>query len=187
MTTKPCEQHFAPANKKGCFVNKNDVVTFYRYSDWARQRVLAQAARVSPEQYVAPAPVPQGSLRGTLVHTLAAEVAWRRRWHGDSPAALLNESDLPTFEVLHGRWEQETQALQDFVAALTDDDLNRTIHYKTTRGSPMANVLWHLMAHVVNHGTQHRSEAAMLLTSYGFSPGDLDLMVFLREGDPAKT
>jgi uncharacterized damage-inducible protein DinB len=162
-------------------VNKNDIVTLYRYNDWARHHVLVQAARVNPEQYMAPAPVPQGSLRGTLVHSLAAESAWRRRWQGDSPAALLKEEDLPTFEALRDRWEQEAQALRDFVTALTDDNLNRTIHYKTTKGGAMANVLWHLMAHVVNHGTQHRSEAAMLLTSYGFSPGDLDLIVFLRE------
>ena len=164
-------------------MNKNDIVTLYRYNEWARHRVLVQAARVGPEQYVAPAPVPQGSLRGTLVHTLAAEVAWRRRWQGDSPTALLNEGDLPTFEALQERWEQESQALHDFVAPLTDDDLNRTIHYKTTEGIARANVLWHLMAHVVNHGTQHRSEAAMLLTSYGYSPGDLDLIVFLRQGE----
>jgi hypothetical protein len=72
----------------------------YRYNEWARRRVLAQAARVSPEQCAAPAPVPQGSLRSTLVHTLAAEVAWRQRWEGNSPAALLNETDLPTFEAL---------------------------------------------------------------------------------------
>jgi uncharacterized damage-inducible protein DinB len=37
------------------------------------------------------------------------------------------------------------------------------------------------LAHVVNHGTQSRSEAAVLLTEYGQSPGDLDLILFLRE------
>ena len=162
-------------------MNKNDIMTLYRYNDWARRRVLDRAALVSPEQYVAPAPVPQGSLHGTLVHALAAEVAWRRRWQGDPSAALLNASDLPTFVALRDRWEQEAQTLRDFVSGLTDDDLNRPVSYKTTKGLPMENILWQLMAHVVNHGTQHRSEAAMLLTGYGYSPGDLDLIMFLRE------
>lgn len=162
-------------------MNQSDIETLYRYNDWATERVLRQAVKVTPEQYAAPAPVPQGSLRGTLVHTLAAEVAWRRRWQGDSPTALLREADLPTFDTLVAGWEEEAQALRAFIASLTDDDLQRAVFYKTTKGLPMQNVLWHLMVHVVNHGTQHRSEAAMLLTGYGYSPGDLDFIVFLRE------
>jgi uncharacterized damage-inducible protein DinB len=53
--------------------------------------------------------------------------------------------------------------------------------YTTLGGQPYSNTLWHLMAHVVNHGTQHRSELALLLTKLGHSPGDIDLISFVRE------
>jgi uncharacterized damage-inducible protein DinB len=33
-----------------------------------------------------------------------------------------------------------------------------------------------MLLHLANHGTQHRSEAAILLTQAGRSPGDLDLI-----------
>ncbi len=41
--------------------------------------------------------------------------------------------------------------------------------------------VWQMLAHVINHGTQHRSEAAALLTDAGRSPGEID-MIFYVEG-----
>jgi uncharacterized damage-inducible protein DinB len=42
-------------------------------------------------------------------------------------------------------------------------------------------VLWHCLVHVVNHGMQHRSECAVMLTNFGYSPGDLDMTRFLNQ------
>ena len=55
------------------------------------------------------------------------------------------------------------------------------MEYSTTKGVPYENVLWNLLVHVVNHGTQFRAEAAVALTDYGHSPGDLDLLLYFRD------
>ncbi|MEZ4771197.1 MAG: DinB family protein [Caldilineales bacterium] len=162
-------------------MNTTDIRTLFNYNDWANRRVLDRAGALSPAQLLAPAPVPQGSLLGTLAHTLVAEVIWRRRWQGEWPIDVDDIEAYQTLEELLARWPSETTALQGFLAGLTDQALQQVVHYKTTKGVPYENVLWQLMAHVVNHGTQHRAEAAMLLTGFGSSPGDLDLIVFLRE------
>lgn len=36
--------------------------------------------------------------------------------------------------------------------------------------------LWEVMLHVANHATQHRSEVALMLTTFRHSPGDLDIL-----------
>jgi uncharacterized damage-inducible protein DinB len=38
-----------------------------------------------------------------------------------------------------------------------------------------------MLVHVVNHGTQHRAEAAALLTPEDRSPGELDLINYAEE------
>ena len=48
-------------------------------------------------------------------------------------------------------------------------------------GTPRERVLWHLLYHVVNHGSYHRGECAAALTALGRSPGELDFTIFLRE------
>jgi uncharacterized damage-inducible protein DinB len=160
-------------------MNRQDIFTLYRYNQWANEKILSSVKNVTHEQFVADAPFPHGGLRGTLVHTLFAEWIWRNRWEGNSPTDRLKPEEFPTVDALRDRWKYEEQKLMTFVQNVSDEQLNAPFHYNNTKGLPKESILWHSMAHVVNHGTQHRAEAAALLTEFGCSPGDVDMIYFL--------
>jgi uncharacterized damage-inducible protein DinB len=162
-------------------MNKEDIQLLFKYNSWANKLILDAAAHVTGEQFLTSASYPHGGLRGTLTHTLSAEWIWRKRWEGESPTYRLKPEDFPTFESLRVRWETEEKLLVAFCDGLTDKKLNTVFNYKTTDGESLQRILWHAMAHAVNHGTQHRSEAAATLTELGHSPGDIDLMLFVSE------
>lgn len=162
-------------------MNKDYIQTLYHYNQWANARILDTAAKLTPEQFLAHAEYPHRYLRGVLTHALFAEWIWRKRWMGESPITRFKPDDFPTFESLRSRWAQEETELMKFVERLTEEQLNAPFYYTSTEGVKYENILWESMAHVVNHGMQHRSEAAAILTELGFSPGDLDLILFTRK------
>ena len=162
-------------------MNKQDIQLLYKYNHWANTRILNAASNLTPEQFLAPASFPHRELRGTLTHALFAEWLWRSRLQGESPTHHFKPEDFPTFDSLHARWREEEKAMNSFIEGLTDEKLSGIIQYKTTKGVVMENVFWQVMAHLFYHGTQHRSEAVAILTELGQSPGDIDLIVFLRE------
>jgi uncharacterized damage-inducible protein DinB len=162
-------------------MNTQDIQLLYQYNHWANTRILNAASKVTEKQFLSPASYPHGGLRGTLTHILFAEWLWRNRWQGESPPSGMKPEDFPTFDSLCARWEEEEKALKVLVESLTDEKLDAVFQYTTMRGIAMENILWHAMVHLVNHGTQHRSEAAAMLTELGHSPGDIDFIVFLRE------
>jgi uncharacterized damage-inducible protein DinB len=161
----------------------NTLTTLYDYNYWATGRLLL-ATRLSGEISYATSHTElyYGSLQGTLTHILSAEWIWRQRCQeGTSPKYLLRPGDFPTLDDLEARFKDEQLKMLGYLRGLTDADLARLVSYQSTKGQPYQNTLWHLLVHVVNHGTQHRSEVAMVLTQLGYSPGDLDMLVYFRQ------
>jgi uncharacterized damage-inducible protein DinB len=158
----------------------HDILTLYEYNYWANARILAAAAQIGHEQWSAPSKH-NGSLHSTLLHALDTEFGWRMLCQYNQSTPDLSEADLPTLDLIKPRWIEEETAMRAYLAGMHDDDLSSLVRYTTDSGEKRERVLWHCLLHVVNHGTQHRSEAAALLTEYGSSPGDLDFTVFLNE------
>jgi len=162
-------------------MNIQDIRTLFDYNYWANKQILAICGMVNEEQFDAPATFPYGGLHGTLLHILDAEWGWRMLLqHQDESAPDLNIADFPTLTVLHERWEKEEQEMRAYLESLQSEDLDTHIYY-TVRDELCDRLLWHCLFHVVNHGSQHRSEAAALLTELGHSPGDLDFVVFIHQ------
>jgi uncharacterized damage-inducible protein DinB len=93
----------------------------------------------------------------------------------------LKPEEFPTVAALHARWMEEDALLMAFVARLTDESLNTELEYTSTEGGRHKRVVWETMAHLVNHGTQHRTEAAPRSQRLAHSPRDIDPIVFLNE------
>ena len=162
--------------------------TLYDYNTWANKHILDTAAQLGAERFVAKVGASFDSARDTLVHIMSSQWLWLSRWHGSSPRAVLSPADFPDLAVIRARWEPIEDDTRAFVGGLADAELGRVIEYVTTAGEPKAFPLWQLMAHQVNHATQHRSEVAVMLTQFGHSPGGLDFLRFLdlRKKTPGK-
>lgn len=155
----------------------------YRYSSWANQRILDTTENLSPEQFLEDAGPSHGSLRNTFVHTMSGQWIWLERWNGTSPPAMLSRADFPDLASVRTRWEEIEKDTREYIENLQPELLEREISYVTTEGEPRNYPLLPLIFQQVNHQTQHRSEAAVMLTNFGHSPGDLDLVVYLAESE----
>ena len=162
----------------------------FSYNAWANSVVLDRAQGVPEADYLALRPgLSFGNLHGTLVHVLAAEAVWTARWTGNPLTGVLADArrtdlivaaEIPTFAVLRERWRELETRLLAHIDALTDADVTRPLTYTTMDGTAYTQPMGYQMAHLVNHGTQFRAEAAVALTAMDRSPGEFDLIFFLR-------
>jgi uncharacterized damage-inducible protein DinB len=158
----------------------NAVRTLYAYNAWANARILETAERLKLRQLIA-AGDGGASVRDILVHTAWAQWLWLERWQGNSPREQWNPAEFPYVATLRARWMEVEGATQRYLASLDESTLADAFSYVNTRGETWTYPRWEAMLHQVNHATQHRGEAALLMTGYGCSPGDLDLLVYEDE------
>ena len=155
------------------------IAELYEYSAWANARILDTAASLTAAELVSPAGGSFDSVRDTLVHTMAAQWLYLERWSGRAPDALPEPATFPDLAAIRARWTTIERDTEAFVAALDDGRLAAPLSYVNLHGETWTYPLWQQMVHQVNHATQHRSEAAMMLTRLGHSPGWLDLLYFI--------
>ena len=152
------------------------------YNYWARDRVLASAEQLSPEQLSRNLGSSFSSVLATLLHVQSAEWIWYRRWQGESPTARADQSHLRTIDAVRDAWRPLERDVRAFVEGLGPAELARVIDYRTLDGQPFSSAYGQMIVHVVNHGSYHRGQVATMLRQLGAPPAQsTDMILFFRE------
>jgi uncharacterized damage-inducible protein DinB len=158
-------------------MRQEDVGALVDYMFWVRDQILAATASLAETEFRSPETVTTRDLRATLVHQLENEWAWRIRLsEGAFPADGLNPADYPALDDLVSRWHREERELRTWFERVSDLQL-------ASRPPGEENVLplWQYLVYVVTHGLQQFSEAAVLLTRLGHSPGEIGFLRFCSD------
>lgn len=143
-------------------------IKLYQYNEWANRRVLAalESQMVDDEKILS-----------LFSHLLSANFLWLHRIKGLPPPALELWKTYPLTR-LRELVDEGSRLWNDFVAST--DDFNRTLKYKNYVGDYYENNVEHIMMHLVNHGTYHRGQIALLLRQKGYEPVNTDLITWDR-------
>jgi uncharacterized damage-inducible protein DinB len=148
------------------------MVDFFKHNTMMNRQLVKACRQLTSEQLAAMATGTYGSIGATLVHIANAQVGYAARLLDSERPERLQEDPFPGFEALAERFalgdaqlEQAAgQAGQDREVRVTGDD---------PPGTWLMPVSLFLLQ-AINHGTEHRSQVATILTQLGVEPPEMD-------------
>lgn len=142
----------------------------FGYMKWADEMMLASTIGIPDAEYYRHRGLSHGSIHRLLVHGMAAQRVWLRRWRGAGEAAIEGEAEFPTRDDLARHWPATHADLFAFLDQQTDESLQAAVSARNTYGERFALPLGELMLHVVDHATYHRGQINSMIKMAGGSP-----------------
>ncbi len=136
--------------------------TLFAYDQALWRRVWASIETLAPEQFAQDLGYSHGSVRSQMFHVTEVSERWLRGLQGE-PNAYHFHLDPDAYldrATLRAKWEQVSADTLAHIATLSDEELAQTL-------PGMMGPTWHILPHLVNHGTDHRAQVLSGLHQLG--------------------
>ena len=148
------------------------LVEFFRHNAMMNQRLMEACRHLSPEQLGATATGTYGSVGATLVHIANSQEGYAARFLAAERPERLPEDPFPGFEALAERFVSGNAQLEE-AANRAGEDRKVQVTGDDPPGTWWMPVSLFLLQ-AINHGTEHRSQVATILTQLGAEPPEMD-------------
>lgn len=139
------------------------------------------------DTYITPLPYAQfvqntdysvGSVRNQIVHLMNVDEVWFSALRDVEFPESYNPSDFDDRKIIRAHWDEVEQNMRDYLAKLQDD---RLFEKPFADGEDKDLILWQVLLHVVNHGTDHRSQLLRLLNDLGVKTTSQDYIFYVYD------
>lgn len=159
-------------------MNANAFRHFYDYHFGENRKIWDEYVMpLSHEQFTRDVDYSHGSVRNQIVHLMNVDDIWFSELQGQVPEAL-NPADTDDRETIRAHWDDVERKMRGYLARLQDDMLfTRPITFEEDKDL----IVWQVLLHVVNHGTDHRAQVLRVLHDLGVETGSQDYIFYVYE------
>ncbi len=133
---------------------------------------------LTQEQFTRVASYSHGSVRNQVVHLMTVDENWFSPLRGEELPAWPDPASYPDREVIRAHWDSVEQKMREYLAGLRDEML---FEKPFSEGRDKDLILWQVLLHVVNHGTDHRAQLLKLLNDMGVRTMAQDYIFYVYE------
>ena len=159
-------------------MNANAFRHFYDYH-FAENRNIwdSYVASLSHEQFTQYVEYSHGSVRDQILHLISADDTWFSELQGIEPSEPLPPAGDDDRESIRAYWDNIEQNMRAYLAALQDDMLFAKPIEEPEDDKEL--IVWQVLLHVVNHGTDHRAQILRLLNDLGVKTTSQDYIFYV--------
>jgi uncharacterized damage-inducible protein DinB len=158
-------------------VNADAFRHFYEYHFTENRKIWdSYVTPLSDEQFTQAVGYSHGSVRNQIVHLVSADDTWFSGLRGLEIPEPLNPANFDDRKIIRAHWDNVEQNMRDYLAKLRDEML---FEKPFADGEDKDLILWQVLLHVGNHGSDHRAQLLRLLNDLAVKTTSQDYIFYV--------
>jgi uncharacterized damage-inducible protein DinB len=161
-------------------MNANAFRQFYDYHFSENRKIWdLYVTQLSHEQFTQQVSYSHGSVRDQIVHLMNVDEGWFNELQGVESEEPSPPAGLDDRESIRARWASIEQSMRAYLAQLQDDMLFAKPIREPEEDANL--IVWQVLLHVANHGTDHRAQLLRLLNDLGIETKSQDYIFYVYD------
>ena len=161
-------------------MNANAFRHFYNYHFTENRKIWDDyVSQLSHEQFTQAVGYSHGSVRDQIVHLISCDDGWFSELRGVEPLEPPPPTNFDDRKIIRAHWDSAEQRMRAYLAELRDEMLFDKPIEEPEEDKDL--IVWQVLLHVVNHGTDHRAQLLRLLNDLGIKTTSQDYIFYVYD------